>query len=370
MHVYLYVCVRARGWASSPCFRMHARTCSCIYQHLKARPTAAPDFGCERTRPRDNAQTACIHASTRALRYMKEPAHPVNSLGVLRGLRPRFPHLGQLLRRSPVPRVPRAQVSERASGCTRTARRLPAFLRGRTEAAPGLSTDENRRGSRLHAAHAAPVARFAACRMYPMCGRLSAQADRARRGSLTQTRPSHSRPHRRQAAPRSQRYSPSSPRCAMRSSCRAPNDAMPLYVCRPASNGDTYRSLDGMFTEARSCMRSAHAFASPLPAAWCSAVSPWVLAQTTQPVRRKGDGIPERVDATGRAASSDWWMGWVDGWTVGDEGVTHPGDRSLRHDRRAAARKSIRSSRAYTRPHMRIGTGRALICARSRFWAA
>ena len=24
----------------------------------------------------------------------------------------------------------------------------------------------------------------------------------------------------------------------------------------------------------------------------------------------------------------------------------------------------------YTRPHMRIGTGRALICARSRFWAA
>ena len=157
MHVYLYVCVRARGWASSPCFRMHARTCSCIYQHLKARPTAAPDFGCERTRPRDNAQTACIHASTRALRYMKEPAHPVNSLGVLRGLRPRCELLGQLLPRSPVPRVPRAQVSERASGCTRTARRLPAFLRGRTEAAPGLSTDENRRGSRLHAAHAAPL---------------------------------------------------------------------------------------------------------------------------------------------------------------------------------------------------------------------
>jgi hypothetical protein len=156
MHVYLYVCVRARGWASSPCFCMHARTCSCIYQHLKARPTAAPDFGCERTRPRDNAQTACIHASTRALRYMKEPAHPVNSLGVLRGLRPRFPHLGQLLRRSPVPRVPR--TSERASERLHPDRpTTSSFLRGRTEAAPGLSTDANRRGSRLHAAHAAAL---------------------------------------------------------------------------------------------------------------------------------------------------------------------------------------------------------------------
>jgi hypothetical protein len=162
MHVYLYVCVRARGWASSPCFCMHARTCSCIYQHLKARPTAAPDFGCERTRPRDNAQTACIHASTRALRYMKEPAHPVNSLGVLRGLRPRFPHLGQLLRRSPVPRVPRAQVSERASGCTQTAPRLPAFCAGGLKQRP--DSPQTQTGA-VHACMLPMLPRCAVCCM-------------------------------------------------------------------------------------------------------------------------------------------------------------------------------------------------------------
>ena len=68
-----------------------------------------------------------------------------------------------------------------------------------------------------------------------------------------------------------------------------------------------------MLTEARSCMRSAHAFASPLPAAWCSAVSPWVLAHTTQTIQRTGDGIFEGIDATGCAGSSDWWMGRADG---------------------------------------------------------
>ena len=226
MHVYLYVCVRAR--AAGPL--RHALACThahapvSISRHGKA---AAHDLACERARTRDNAQTGCIHSSTRALPYMKEPAHPVNSLGVLRGFQPRCPHLGQLLRRSPVRRVPRAQWI--VSGCTQTAPRLPAFCAGGLKQRP--DSPQTQTGA-VHACMLPRLPRCAVCCMLyvSLCGGLSAQADGGRRVSLTQTRPSRSRPHRRQAATRSQRYGPTSPRCAMRSSCRAPNrdDAMLL----------------------------------------------------------------------------------------------------------------------------------------------
>ena len=92
MRIYVCACARTGHFD----VRWHAR----MRSHLHLYQTTAREAPAEAASEHTQRATRRQSAHRRVCR-MKEPAHPANSLGVLRGLKPGCPHSRQLLRRSP-----------------------------------------------------------------------------------------------------------------------------------------------------------------------------------------------------------------------------------------------------------------------------